>query len=204
MAVSPIFILRLKRMIERLSYKHRLSKSEEIELSGMLTADEKGEVEFRRREIFHINSLMAMQLEDIPNSEELWWSSSMNKYRESWKAVRFRVPDVERYTQKRWEIANKAIAMDYRDKSIAEEAIEYAKMGDDHKQCLVDNLFREFDNLSGVPKLAMAHWGPRTYENLPSWVESVEDIAWPNHPNANRQAHIEVLKMKLERLLKGS
>lgn len=182
MAVSPIFIRRLKRMIERLRDKHRLSREEEIELSEMLDEDEKVEAERRRQEIFHINSMMAMQLEEFPKGEELWWSNEMNRYREAWVAVRYRVPSIERYT--------------------AQRSGEGARMGHEHKQCLVDNLFTAFDNLKGMAKLAMTHRGPRIYENLPQWIESAENLAWPNHPNANRQAHIEVLEMKLERLIR--
>lgn len=202
MAVSPIFIRRLKRMIERLRDPHRLNDAEKLRLSEMLSEDEKTEVERRRLEQKHVNELMYLQLEPIKSIYNL----------KDVRALFDKIDVAGREAHKAKERAESYLeeaeafkAMGYKNPNVlttikgfehsAAEALE-------HYDSYLTGIFWYFDKLSPLSRLYVEHRGPRTWENLPKPTEGWENVVWPNHPNSQRQAYIEVLGVKLERLLR--
>jgi hypothetical protein len=196
MAISALFLIRIKRMIERLRDPHRLNETEQLHLDSMLNLQERVDVERRYTEQVNINSLMSMQLGYFPTFDEMWWGD-LYCYHEVVLEAKRSIPSIESYTSGRWERVELARKMNYRDKGILIGAVAHAEEGDAARQRYVDDIYRVFDGLTGQRKLYLEHRGPRTFENRPVWVESLENVAWPNHPNARRQATIEVLEIKL-------
>ncbi len=65
--------------------------------------------------------------------------------------------------------------------------------------CGLPTTLTAYEALTPDEALFWEHRGVWAPYNLPRHVESWENVFWPRHPNARRQAYIEVLTEKLDR-----
>lgn len=181
MAVNPMYLISVRKMIERLRDPYRLSEQEQFKLDSYLTFDEKVEVERRRREQLQINeSKVTLQLREECEVPRPWNAfRSMNELIETYNRE---VPAIERRIDK-----GMAGQYDF------ENAVRL-------KASMVEVIFKAYDRLPEVERRWLEHRGGRVIGNLPKLVESWENAYWPDHPNSRRQAYIEVLQEKLDRL----
>lgn len=201
MAVSPIFIRRLKRMIEILRDPYPMDEQDQLTLSEMLTEDEKAEVERRRQEIYHINSLMlAWEVNELPWIDEIpsinFWNTNIPVIVAEGMSVRNRIAKRERKIERIKQMGYKNPNVLATEQSLLENDMRLLE------NAYVNYVFHAHEKHSPEALRWIVHRGPRTLGNLPRPVESWENAFWPNHPNANRQAHIEVLEIKLKRLIR--
>jgi len=200
-AVSPLFIVRLKRMVARLHDPYPLSEAERIELASMLSFDEQVEIERIRQEQLHFNELMYLQLDPI---EPMWRLRDISALRDRMVTARREAHKAKARADNLIREADRIRAMGYRNPHVLRgiRSLEAsAVFPQQHYESYLSGIFWEFDKLSPVSRLYVQHRGPRTWENLPRAVESWENVVWPDHPNAYRQAVIEVLTSKLGRLV---
>lgn len=181
MAVNPLYLISVREMIQRLRDPYRLSDAEQFKLDSYLTLDEKIEVEKLRQELLMFNELMlTVPLWEEFEVEKPWHAfSHMNDLIRTYNLT-------EPALDKRIERGNPG-EYDY------ENAVRL-------KASMVDGIFRAYDRLPELERLRLEHRGARVIGNLPRLIESWENVYWPKHPNSRRQAYIEVLQAKLDRL----
>lgn len=200
MAVSPIYLVRLKRMIERLYDPYRLNKSETLNLKAMLNLDET--VEAMRLEAIYSNEAaeLVADMERLPTMEELVWGDLREPYVEKLNLCLEEAPTVRKQADAFWETVELAKSMNYRDPSILHGAIQTAKKKQSQFDSYVDSVFRAYDALPPFLARYLEHCGERTYENMPRPVEMMENVYLPDRINSFRQSRIDALVAKLKRL----
>ena len=200
MAVSPLYLISVKQMIERLHDPYKLSPGEKRKLSEMLTVEESVEADCRRSR-YEAQAYARKEELDFfyPHIKDLE-GDGWNKFITALNLCLMEGPRVAAQAKALWADVELARSMNYRDKSILAGAIESAQKKQDHLDSYLMSVFKAFDNLKEPYSLYLEHRGERTIQNVPRPVEKWDNVYWPDEPNSFRRAHIEVLTEKLERL----
>lgn len=200
MAVSPLYLISVTQMIERLHDPYKLSPGEERKLSEMLTLEESIEANGRRSR-YEFEAYARMEelnffyphIKDIDDDGWTEFVTALN-------LCLMEGPRVAANAEALWADVALARSMNYRDKSILADAIDKAQRKQEHLDSYLLSVFKAFDKLKEPCSLYVEHRGERTIHNVPRPVEKWDNVYWPDEPNSFRRAHIEVLTEKLERL----
>lgn len=190
---SAMYLRLLERAIERLRDPYRLSEREQAGIDVYLTPDEHVEIERRRLEIYHANEFMALPVDlwreyRVPSALEHAFSLFYQEY----------PGQISRRKSAEKRIATKRTKGVKNPTAYAEDERK-VKFHTEYPLRLVGSIRRAYEKLTADEALFWEHRGEWTPDNLPRHVESWENVYWPRHPNARRQAYIEVLTEKLER-----
>lgn len=190
---SAMYIRLLERAIERLRNPYRLSEREQAGIDAYLTPEEQVEIEHRRVEIYQANEFMALPV-------DLWREYRLPPalYDAFYLFYQEYPGQVSRREGAEKRIAAKQAKGIKNPTAYAEDARK-VKFHTEYSLRLVHSIRRAYEALTPDEALFWEHRGAWTPDNLPRHVESWENVFWPSHPNARRQAYIEVLTEKLDR-----
>lgn len=190
---SAMYLRLLERAIERLRDPYRLSEREQAGIDAYLTPEEQVEIERRRVEIYQANQFMALPV-------DLWRDPTIPpRLRHAFELFNLEYPgQISRRESAEKRIAAKRAKGVKNPTAYAEDARKVA-FHTEYALRLVDSIRRAYEKLTADEALFWEHRGAWTPTNLPRHVESWENVFWPGHPNARRQAYIEVLTEKLDR-----
>jgi len=204
MATNPIYIVQLKRWVNRLREdKHPLTEQEWKNLNEMLNMDEQIEADRRGADELSVRQLQVLPLDHPVHQQPEVWRISNNLLRDDLVfALRYR-PVYERLFEKRQTLVDKLEAQnalspaDLKELAVQRDWLENAKGLLDG---LLNRVFERFDGLNELEKRVWKHRGVRTWDNLPHVGESSEDYYFPEQPTSKRVGYIEVIQAKLTRL----
>ncbi|TKD50275.1 hypothetical protein [Sphingomonas baiyangensis] len=190
---SAMYLRLLERAIERLRDPYRLSEREQAGIDAYLTPEEQVEIERRRVEIYQANEFMALPV-------DVWREYRFPPALEhAFSLFHLEHPGpVSRRESAEKRIAAKRARGAKNPTAYAEDAWK-VNFHTEYSGRLVDSIRRAYEKLTADEALFWEHRGAWAPNNLPRHVESWENVFWPRHPNARRQAYIEVLTEKLDR-----
>lgn len=204
MATNPIYIVQLKRWVNRLrDDKHPLTEQEWKNLNEMLNMDEQIEADRRAADELSMRQLQVLPLDHPVHQQPEVWRISNHLLRDDLVfALRYR-PVYERLVEKRQTLVDKLEAQNalspanLKELAVQRDWLENAKGLLDG---LLNRVFDRFDELNELEKRVWKHRGERTWDNLPHVGESSEDYYFPEQPTSKRVGYIEVIQAKLTRL----
>lgn len=188
---SAVYLRLLERAIERLKDPYRLTEREQAGIDACLTSEDQIEVKHKQVEILEANKFMALPVDleleyRFPPALEQAFSLFHQEYAGQ---VRRREGAEKRIAAKK--------ARGIKNPSAYADDERRLTFHTEYPLRLVESIRQAYEGLSDDDARFWEHRGPWAPTNLPHHVESWENVLWPDHPNARRQAYIEVLVEKL-------
>ncbi|WP_242152630.1 hypothetical protein [Sphingomonas sp. BAUL-RG-20F-R05-02] len=192
---SALYIRLLERKIERLKDPYGLSAREKAGIDGMLTVEELEEVDRLRREIYEYNEFMALPT-DLYREYRFTMYNAFSLFYQEYPGQVSRLKSAKKRIA-----ARRARGIKNPTAYAADE--EKVRFHTEFPMVLVNSIRAAYEKMSAEDALFWEHRGEWTPDNLPRHVESWENVFWPNHPNARRQAYIEVFSNKIQQSRAG-